>query len=190
MAGVGNDQFAIVTQPLARFDAGVRIDLPVTVSVLSVRAEEAGRDQLDAIVLRPIALAPKSSSRAVARRAVRYGESNTFFIDDRSYPEPAGFWVAGRAYTEVVIAPDHANGVVTLIVQNGAAANVLTLESPDWRTTLPLAAGEERRAEIPLAAPGTSLRLRIRSASGFRPADLDHASRDTRTLGAFVRVSG
>jgi hypothetical protein len=188
MAGVANDQFSILMQPIAAFDAGVRIDLPVAVRMLSVRAEEAGRDQLDAIVLRPIALAAGPASREIARHAVRYGDSNAFFMDDASYPEPAGFWVAGGGETEVVVMPDHPDAALTIEIRNGAAPNTVTVESAGGKTSLPLAAGEDRRVDVPASGAEGSLRIRIRSASGFRPADLDRSSRDTRLLGVFVSV--
>jgi hypothetical protein len=187
MAGVGNDQFSIVTEPIAQADAGVTVDLPVDIPVLAIRAEEAGRDQLDAVVLRPISLARDSSSRGVARRAVRYGDVNAFFMDDRSYPEPAGFWVAGARDASVVIAPDRPGAVIALVLRNGAAANVVTLESNGWSQQLTLASGEERRVEVPLA-PQTSARVRIRSGARFRPSDVDPNSRDTRLLGVFVTL--
>ena len=167
---------------------GVRIDLPVDVSALSVRAEEAGRDQLDAIVLRPIAIASQASSRGLARRAVRYGETNAFFMDDGAYPEPSGFWVAGGRETSVVFAPERPGAVMTLWLRNGAAANTVAVRSGAWRVELSLAAGEERRVDVPLAAPDTSALLRITSAATFRPSEADPNSRDTRLLGVFVRA--
>ncbi|HEX6464832.1 MAG TPA: hypothetical protein VFZ98_10275 [Vicinamibacterales bacterium] len=188
MAGVGSDQFSIVMQPIAAFDAGVRIDLPVAVRTLSIRAEEAGRDQLEAIVLRPITLVGRSVSREVARRAVRYGESNAFFVDDGSYPEPGGFWVAGARETEVVVMPDRPAATVTLTIRNGATPNTVTVESSGRETTMTLASGEERTIDAAVPPSEGSSRFRIRSSSGFRPAQVDRSSRDTRLLGAFVRV--
>jgi hypothetical protein len=189
MAGAGNDQFSIVTEPLADADAGVRIQLPVDIPALSVRAEEAGRDQLDAIVLHPISLASAPASREVARHAVRYGEVNAFFMDDGSYPEPSGFWVAGGRTATIVIAPDRPGAVVALRLRNGAAANEVTVESGGWRREAGLAADEDRRVDVPFAAGETAVRVRIRSAATFRPSTVDPNSRDTRLLGVFVALT-
>jgi hypothetical protein len=188
MAGVGSDQFSIVTDPMPDADSGVRINLPVAVSALSVRAEEAGRDQLDAIVLRPLAIATQVPSRGVARRAVRYGETTAFFMDEGAYPEPAGLWVGGGRDTVVVFAPDEPETGITLWLRNGPAANIVTLESGSWRTQVALAAGEERRANVPFASPQASVRVRIASAATFRPSTSDPNSHDTRLLGVFVTV--
>jgi hypothetical protein len=188
MAGVGNDQFAILTQPIAAFDAGVRLDLPVDVRAIAVRTDEGARDQLEAIALRPIARAPVQLSSDVARRAVRYGENVVYFLDERAFPEPSGFWVGGARDTFVALRADQAKGALTLTLRNGAAHNRVLLESGSWRGDVGFGPGEERRVEVPLdPATGTAL-TRIRSESGFRPTDVDGRSKDTRYLGVFVRI--
>jgi hypothetical protein len=187
MAGVGGDQFSIVTRPMAEGDTGVRVDLPVAASSLSVRAEEAGRDQLDAIVLRPLSF-ERSTSGEVARHAVRYGASNVFFVDDRSYPEPSGFWVGGGRATTIVIAPDQPGSAVSLWLRNGPAANIVTLQAGTWRGDVPLGSGEEGRVDVPFAPSQASIHVRIASAATFRPSAVDPNSRDTRLLGVFVTL--
>jgi hypothetical protein len=188
MAGVGNDQFAIVTEPIGDFDQGARITLPVAVRALSVRAEEAGRDQLDAIVLRPVGPAPPAASRETAWRAVRYGDADAFFLDDRVYPEPSGFWVMGRRETDVVIAPDQRRTTIGLLVRNGTNANAVAIANGAWQTDIALGPGEERRVDVPVTSPDGTARVRIRSRASFRPSDADPTSRDTRLLGVFVRL--
>jgi hypothetical protein len=189
MAGVGSDQYSIVTRPMTDADAGVRINLPVDVSALSVRAEETGRDQLEAIVLRPLSIGLQMSSPGLARRAVRYGETNAFFLDDNAYPEPAGFWVAGGRETTVAIAPDRPEPVTTLWLRNGSVANAVTVEWGGSRVEAPLGPGEERRVDVPWQERQISAQVRIRSAATFRPSEADPNSRDTRLLGVFVRLT-
>jgi hypothetical protein len=187
MAGVGNDQFAIVTQPIGDFDAGVRIDLPVDVRAINVRADEGARDQLEAIALRPVSMAATRLSRDVARRAVRYGASVFYFLDDRAFAEPSGFWVGGGRDTTVAVHADRPASTLAVLLRNGAAENRVLLESGSWRADVALNAGEERRIDIPLDSAGTTL-LHLRSEAGFRPSDADGRSRDTRFLGVFVRA--
>ena len=188
MAGIGNDSFSIVMEPMADADAGLKVTLPVDIPALAVRAEEAGRDQLDAIVLRPIALAPDSRSRGLARRAVRYGEVNAFFMDDNAYPEPGGFWVAGARDASIVMALDHPRAVLVLTLKNGAAPNSVRLECGAWRAQVALGSDEERRVEVPLEPAEAFARVRIWSAATFRPSAVDRNSHDTRLLGVFVRL--
>ena len=182
MVGVGNDQFAIVTQPIASFDAGVPITLPVNARALLVRADEMARAQLDAIELRPVTRASAPITSEVARRAVRYGSTMCFFLDDRAYPEPSGFWVAGERETALAIQPDVPRPV-SLLLRNGAADNTVTIESTAARQDLVMKAGEERRIDVPAAGL-----LRIRASAGFRPSEVNAGSRDSRLLGVFVRV--
>lgn len=186
MIGVGNDQFAIVTQPIASFDRGVRVTLPVPVRALLVRADEGARDQLRAIELRPGNAQAGGVATDVARRAVRYDRAAVFFLDDRAFPEPSGFWVAGARQTAVAVQPDPGSAV-SLLLRNGARENVVSLESGSWRDEFSMSAGETRRVALP-AAPGAAAVIRIRSAQSFRPSDVDPNSRDTRSLGVFVQI--
>jgi hypothetical protein len=188
MAGVGNDQFAIVTQPVAAFDQGIAIDLPVDVRAISVRTDEGARDQLESITLRPVALPRSQLSRDVARRAVRYATTVAYFLDERAFPEPSGFWVGGGRDTTIAAHSDSARGSVAFLLRNGAADNRVLLESGAWRGDVALKAGEERRIEIPLDPATHTALVRIRSESGFRPMDVDGRSKDSRFLGVFVRL--
>jgi hypothetical protein len=183
IVGVGNDQFSIVTRPLAAFDAGLRLELPAGARVLTIRTDEAAREQLDELHLRPIALATAPPGARVARRAVRYGAAVAFFLDESSFPEPSGFWVGGARSTSLLVAPDDPAAKLALILRNAPVENRLTLESGSRREEIALAPREERQLDL---AEGEI--LTIRTSSGFRPSDADPGSRDTRLLGVFVRV--
>jgi hypothetical protein len=188
MAGVGADQFAIVARPIADFDAGVRIDLPAGARSLSVRADEAARDQLDEVALEPLAPDRSAPAVAVPRRAARYGGVVVFFLDERAFPEPAGFWVAGARETEVIVSPDQgSSGTVTLVLSNGPLDNTITLAYAGRREVIVLKGGEEHRIDVLLDHARGFARVRIRSNASSRPSDADPNSRDTRPLGVFVR---
>ena len=169
--------------------AGVMVDLPVDCRRLSIPrrgggTRSTGRD-------RAVSAFPSRRSRrhtaSPGARSVRRDER--VFMNDDSYPEPAGFWVAGGHETSVVIAPDRHGAAMTLWVRNGAAPNVVTLESGSWRDELSLGAGEGRRVDVPLERRQTSARVRIGSAATFRPSEVDPNSRDTRLLGVFVELT-
>ncbi|MEO6238880.1 MAG: hypothetical protein ABIQ52_17940 [Vicinamibacterales bacterium] len=187
--GVGNDQFSIVTRPLAAFDAGLRLELPAGARVLTIRGDEAARDQLEAVRLRPLALAAAARSR-VARHAVRYEGGVAFFLDESSFPEPSGFWVGGARSTSLTLLADPAGAAAALVLRNAPVENSVTLEFGSRREEIILAAGEERQFDVPAEAASGNTVLTIRSAAGFRPSDADPNSRDTRRLGVFVRVVG
>jgi hypothetical protein len=189
MVGVGNDQFNIVMQPLVAYDEGVRIDLPVDVRALLVRTDEAARTQMESVELRPLTRPAGRLTADTARRAVRYGDAVAFFLDDRAFPEPSGFWVRGARDTKVVFQSD-ASHALSLLVRNGPVANTVTIESGAWKDELPMAPGEERRIDVPGDSQrGTAHLVRIASSAGFRPSEVNAGSRDTRLLGVFVRTS-
>ena len=188
MVGVGNDQFSIVMQPIAAFDAGVPVNLPAGARVLTIRGDEGARDELDLVALRPVAPV-FTSMPAPARRAVRYDGIVAFFVDDRAFPEPSGFWVGGERDTSVVLAPDERRSTLSLFLRNAPVDNTVSLEFSGKREEVALKPGEERRIELPLDTASGSVLLRIRSSAGFRPSDTDPNSRDTRRLGVYGRVA-
>jgi hypothetical protein len=190
MVGVGDDQFAIVTQPAAAYDDGVRIALPVDVRALIVRGDEAAREHIDAIALKAVEGPRRPLAPGVARRAVRYDRGVVFFLDDRAHPEPSGFWVAGGRDTTVAVQAGAPSPSIGLTLRNAPVENRISVESRAWREDIVLQPGEERRVELPLDASTGSAIVRLRSGSGFRPSESDPASRDTRYLGVYVRIGG
>jgi hypothetical protein len=188
MIGVGNDQFAIVMQPIGAFDAGLRVRLPVGARTLTVRADEAARDQLDQIELRPIAPEFAPYTLDTARHAVRYEAAVVFFLDDRAFPEPSGFWVGGGRETLVVLSPDQPHATQVIVLRNAPVDNTITLETGGRRDEIVLKPREERRIEVPIDATEGAALVRIRASAGFRPSEVDPNSRDSRLLGVFVMV--
>jgi hypothetical protein len=189
MLGVANDQFAIVTQPLAAFDGGLRIDLPAGARLLTIRGDEAARGELEAVHLRPLGLDFAAETRDLARRAVRYGAAVAFFLDDRAFPEPSGFWVPGGRETRLVLAPDSRGGPLSLLLRNAPVENTVTLEFGGRRDAMVLQPGEERRIEVPLDPARGAALIAIGASAGFRPSDGDPNNRDTRMLGVYVKLA-
>ena len=71
-------------------------------------------------------------SDGLARRAVRYGRATAFFMDERSFPEPAGIWLGGARDTTVVFQPDEPRSSIALQVRNAPVDNVVTARSGGW----------------------------------------------------------
>jgi len=57
---------------------------------------------------------------------VRYGTTAAFFMDERAFPEPAGFWVGGARETAVAFQPDAARAALALLVRHAPIDNVVT----------------------------------------------------------------
>jgi hypothetical protein len=193
MAGVavGRDQFALVTEPAEVFDREVRLRFPVDVRALAIRGDEDAGANVRALFVRPVAIRTRDQkvTEGLARRAVRYGSATVFFMDDRCFPEPGGFWLGGARQCAVVLQPDAARASMGLQLRNAPIDNTVAIRSGAWTETLRLVPGEERRLDVPLdpSKAGAAL-VTFDVSAGFRPSESDAASRDTRFLGVWVRV--
>jgi hypothetical protein len=188
--GTDRDPSALLTQPVANMADGSVLQFPVDVRALLVRADEDGRREIAAVVLQPLRIlhTDRKPAAGFARRAVRYSGVTAFFMDDRAFPEPTGFWIGGARESEVVLLPDQPLPSQPLLLRNAPVNNVVTLSSGSWREELRMTAEEERRIDIPIDRSREGVLVRIRSAGGFRPAATDPNNRDTRFLGVYVKV--
>jgi hypothetical protein len=192
MIGIGRDQFAIQTETLERARQGLVVRFPVDVRGLIVRGDEDARRHvtgLDVVPIRQV-LPEHRIADDYARRAVRYADTTTFFLDENSYPEPEAFWVRGEESSQIVIQPDSPHPAETLLVRNGAAENTVLVATDGWREEMRLGPGEERRVQVPMDAARGATRVRISTTAGFTPSAVDPKNRDTRFLGAWVKVGG
>ena len=189
MVGIGRDQFSLVTVPLPVPSRSIDLEFPVAVRAIVVRGDEDAGQTVDRIAIEPLAVAGEGGwPDDVARTAVKYRTAAVFFLDDRSFPEPEGFWIGGARSTLFVVRPDHRTPSVSLLLRNGPSANHAVLESGAGAFELEFAAGEERRLSVPVdPSRGASL-VRVRVTAGFRPSVEDPSSRDTRFLGLHVRI--
>lgn len=191
MLGIGRDQFSLRSGPLGEMPQPIDLTFPVDVRAIVVRGDEVTRRSLRGLTIEPISILPAAArvSDTYARRAVRYGRTTVFFMDERSFPEPEAFWIGGARSASFVLQPDSAQAAVTLLLRNAPVDNTATIASGDWREEVRLAPGEERRIDVPLAPQRGAALVRMTSAAGFRPSAVDAGSRDDRFLGVYVRVS-
>jgi hypothetical protein len=110
-----------------------------------------------------------------------------YFLDDEAFAESDAFWIGGASTTEVVVQPDGGGGEATIFLRNAPVENSLLLSSGSWRDERKLTPGEEREITIPLDTSRGATRLRLHSASGFRPSELDRRSPDSRFLGVWIQ---
>jgi hypothetical protein len=190
MIGIGRDQFALRTQPIAADSQPMHLTFPVDIRALIVRGDEDARRSVRGFVLEPVRIlrSRERLSAPYARRAVRYATATVFFTDDRSFPEPEAFWVGGARDSVVVLQPDQPRATETLLLRNGAAENQVLIETGSWRDGARLGPGEERRIEVPLDQVRGATVLKLTTSAGFRPSAADPKSRDDRFLGVWVKV--
>jgi hypothetical protein len=136
-----------------------------------------------------VSLVPASErlTDLVARRAVKYAGVSVFFLDERSFAEPEGFWVGGSRQSAVVVQPERLQSSVDLQLRNAPVDNRLTIESGHWREALTLAPGEERHVQVPLGPGQRAVVVTMTTTSGFRPSSSSPDSRDDRFLGVWVK---
>jgi hypothetical protein len=189
MIGIGQDQFALKTLPIAYPPTAIDIDFPVDVRALIVRGDDDARKVVRELVVEPISVVPAEDrlTSAFARQAVRYPSSSVYFLDDRSFPEPDGFWAGGTRSTSVVFDTDDDRSSIDLAVRNAPVANVVTIQTGSWREVLQLTPGEERQIRVPVSPQRGAALVTIESTSGFRPSEVEADNRDNRFLGVWVK---
>ena len=188
--GVGRDQFALLTEPIEAFDREVTFRLPVDVRAIVVRGDEDARARVGELLVRPMSvLEPdRKAASGLARRGVRYGRVSAFFMDERSFPEPGGFWLGGARTSTVVLQPESQRASLAILLRNAPIDNDVTLSSGGWREHVRLAPGEERRIDVPVDPARGAAAVTFEVSAGFSPAVSEPGNRDTRFLGVWARV--
>jgi hypothetical protein len=73
-------------------------------------------------------------------------------------------------------------------VRNAPVENRVTVASGQWHEDLTLAAGEERRLQIPLVPGRGAALVTVTTSAGFRPSESVAGSRDERFLGVWMKI--
>lgn len=157
------------------------------VQTLRFDAEPATRSAIQNVSIhaeRRLAAHERASNRR-ARRAARYAHATVFLLDGHAYIEPEGSWIAGAAAAEFAIVGDR-GAPVHLFVRNAAAENTIVLESTHWRQELSMAPREEKMVEVPVDSGRPGFVLKVSSANGARPSDVEPGNKDTRLLGCWI----
>jgi hypothetical protein len=186
MAFVGSTSQAVDQWSLAGVtagDTGLRLQLPVRVESITLRADVVAQPRISRVWLRPTDVHAPADGRLVAIRAAHYGPVRTFFLDEWSYVEPHGFWTRGGSVTRVFFMPD-AGDSAAVDVQTGPLANTVEIAGGSWSARLDLSPGERRRVQVPAGI------VTLRTAGTFRPVDYDPSARDRRPLGVRIEVPG
>jgi hypothetical protein len=123
-----------------------------------------------------------------ANSARRYGRAVAWFVDERAFDDPDGIWIqGGGTQVRLVLQPDSGDSL-RVLVRNGPLDNeaALSTEDGDWSWSAPMTPGEERELNVPIDSARGAVSLRVVSRRGFRPAEIDPSSRDTRLLGVWL----
>jgi hypothetical protein len=168
---------------------GFTLRLPVPVHSVTLLADAAARASAHDFRLQVRALAGGPITPGVALRAIRYGRTRAFFMDDSSYMEPGGFWTRGEETTTVVLEKDdeRESEELMLLIRSGAVPTRIDLAMGTWQRSMGFAANQLQAVSLPAHDPGARV-VTIRTGAWFRPSDHDPASGDARRLGVFVTL--
>lgn len=168
---------------------GFTLRLPVPVHSVTLRADEPALALGHEFRLRVRSLTPPAIAKGSALRAVRYGATRAFFMDDSSYAEAVGFWTRGEEATTLALETAGETGVeeLMLLVRSGPVPTRVDLTMGTWSRGMGLAANQLQAVSLPAQAGGVRV-VTIRTGAWFRPGDHDSGSRDTRRLGVFVSL--
>jgi hypothetical protein len=151
--------------------------------------DERTRRALSDIVVRAERRLPPRDrvSDQIASRAARYGPATVFLLGGQAYLEPGGSWIAGGAEAEFAIGRERGQPV-QLFVRNFAVPNTVVLETDGWRQDVALKPREERLFDVPIDPARAGVVLRVRSATGVRPSDIEPGNLDKRVLGCWIET--
>ena len=131
-----------------------------------------------------------------AKARVPYGHDPTvflYFLDDNAYtPEPAGFWVAGRSHTEVIVRSDRPIPRFSVTLRSPVKTTVRVRMGGPARTAVVEPGGQ---AVFVVHARGVHSRwseayvLEVSCDNGFVPRLVEPGSTDNRFLGVQVTLA-
>jgi hypothetical protein len=131
-------------------------------------------------------LEPRRGRADALRSAALTGGSRLHGLDDRTYLDPGGFWVPKSTRASFALETEGAERPPPLSLRNGGVENRVEITGPRGKKEFLLEPWEAR--DVPVEGDGPVFLITVESASGFRPSDLDPASRDRRELGVLVRA--
>lgn len=182
--------------PIGRwtFDPAARDDeyefrLPVPVNAVTLVGDGRLRSTMPRVTLQPASVVPGTSSEKRAARAERYGDIVIYGFDEHAYLEGNGVWLDGGVSVPLAISGAAGETAVPVLFRNGPVANRVTIRSAQRTETFDFKAGEERvlRLEVDLMRGGAV--VDVKADRGFRPAEVDPASRDQRYLGIWLQAA-
>jgi hypothetical protein len=110
-----------------------------------------------------------------------------FFLKGSAFMERVGTWVAGRRSAEFAIVPEPV-AAVHLFLRNFVVDNSVTVDAGGSRQELSMKPREERMLDLPLDPGRAGMLVRITSAAGAKPSDLEPGNLDQRMLGCWIEV--
>ena len=170
----------------------MRVDLPLELDEVWLGASSPElAAAASAVAIRPRALTPRharvSVPDVVAVRRLTGERRHLFFLDASTFQERERWWIRGDETASLLVSPAGGRRV-SVRVQRGAAGGDTRVTLADVEDTGHLPAGRQRGVSLDLDGTEVVVPVSVHCANGFRPADRNRASNDTRYLGCQVTV--
>jgi hypothetical protein len=169
----------------------VTFTLDVDANFVAFRATPAVESRVARVQIAPerVSDAGDRVPRPPVFAAARYGPTPVYFHDDRVYPEADGFWVRGRATTEMTVGLPGGDGSgIRLQLHGGRGQTPVDISTPAWSTHVTLTGGATTDVVVPVREGQTLLALSVTPRDGFVPAQQGGAPSDRRLLGCWVAI--
>ena len=167
---------------------GLVASFPVAVYSATFRGDPEARASIRKLTLRVRALrVSEFGPQRFAQRAIRYGATRAFFMDDHAYMEGNGFWTRGESATMVVVDTDSGQPAPDVVVQSGPVATSVRLRVGSWTSDVTLNAQERKSVALP-ASDQHRWPIEITTGAAFRPSDVVQGNGDTRPLGVWIEL--
>lgn len=155
------------------------------------RMRATGTTGQERLVLRE----PRASTVCALRSVALPGGFRLHGLDDEAYLDPSGFWVKASARAIFALeSPESPQAPFLVRLANGGVENRVVVtalaatesEGESESESLSLSPWEEK--DVLIGGRGAVRIFTVESEKGFRPSDLDPASRDDRALGVRLRA--
>ncbi len=158
-------------------EIGTRFGVRVNLAHFHVRAKIVPSSDIRIKILR------LGSSFVIANCSLQIPSGTRLHsLDENAFAEPKGFWVGARSEARFVLEAELGSQAVSLA--NGGRENWVEVSFGEKSVQFSLRPWEVKHLEVPLE-DGIAF-VAVRSASGFRPEDLDPRKSDRRDLGVFL----
>jgi hypothetical protein len=190
-------QFGRIGPPVAEWPVSgasweQAFDLPVDATFVGFKASPELESSVGFLRVRPARVTPMLDRIATSEvlAAAAYGPIVVLFHDDAAYVERDGFWLRGKASSQVsIVSPTGPlAGDVTLRIRPGPIDNTIVIEGAGGTKRVSVEAERPTEVRLSPAPLDGILRLSLFPERGWVPAERDPTSGDRRMLGCWIDV--
>ena len=165
------------------------ITLPIPAWTLRLDVDAASRQAITSLDIRAERVLEREArvTNDEGGHAARYGPALVFMLRGSAFMERGGTWVAGQRFADFAIVPESGDSV-HLFLRNFVVDNIVTVDGGGFHQQVALKPREERMLDLPFEQGRRGVVVRITSAAGAKPSDLEPGNLDQRMLGCWIEA--